>query len=66
MARHKLSKSTKGGYLLIGPHGQRLIDAIKTLPVRARSWDSKIGAWRIADEYSDEAQHIIDEVSPCE
>lgn len=62
MSRHKLNKSRKGPYwVMIGPYDERVVKAIKAgLPVRARSFDEGLRAWKIADGYEDKAREILD------
>lgn len=63
MAKHKLSKSHRGPYyLLIGPYNERVVAAIKSLPAKARAWDPKLLAWRVAEEHVEEAQAKLDEI----
>ena len=57
---HKLSKSRRGGWLMVGPYDAGLVAAIKTLSPRVRTWEPSLKAWRIADEAKDDAQAIID------
>jgi hypothetical protein len=60
VSRHKLNKSSKGGWLLIGPYDERILDTVMAMPSRLRRWEPTLKAWRIADEAKDDAQAIID------
>lgn len=63
MAEHKLSKSKRGPYyLLIGPYRREVVEAIKTLPAAARSFDDRLRAWRIDEDYYEQAQALLDEI----
>ena len=63
--RHRLTKSRKGPWwIMIGPYDERVVAAIKAgLPVRARAWDAKLLAWKIADGHEGEAQTILDRLA---
>jgi hypothetical protein len=63
MAKHRLTKSKRGPYfVLIGPYDERVIEAIKSLPVPARSWDPGLKAWKIVEGHEGEAQALLDEI----
>lgn len=64
MAMHKLSKTTKGDYLMLGPFiegdTEKLIEEIRALPTWSREWSPATRGWRIKAEMALEVQRIID------
>jgi hypothetical protein len=58
---HRLSRSPKGYYVLVGPYDPDLVDDLKRIvPSHARQWLPTAKAWRIDEEYRDAVQQMID------
>lgn len=59
---HRLNKSAKGEwYVLVGPYDPALVEDLKReVPARSREWLPVARAWRIAPEYADVVQGLID------
>ena len=61
---HRLNKTRRGDYLLLGPYDERLVSWLKDhVPASGRQWMPVLKAWRIRAEYAAEvAAHIGQEV----
>lgn len=59
---HRLNKSAKGDwYVLVGPYDADLVEDLKReVPASGREWMPVAKCWRIAPDYCDVVQGLID------
>ena len=58
---HRLNKTKRGDYLLIGPYDEELLCKIRTLPTPIRTWEPDVKAWRISPSGAAEVRRIVED-----